>query len=167
MTPPGLHANALRAFDAEVRACLEAVCAGPLTCEAWSHASLATSVGGLGLRLAERHAPAAYIASLASTAAACLGLDSAYDLASHSSYLAAITAHNQAVLPPDHLLPGSASCPRHSSVRCCPSCLSLPQAVRLHEHTSASWRCRVRAPGSTRPLARCSGSMLLLAYSAS
>ena len=112
VTPPGVHANALRAFDAEVRACLEAVCTGPLTCEAWSQACL-------GLRLAERHAPAAYIASLASTAAACLGLDSAYDLVSHSSYLAAITAHNPAVLPPDHL------------------CVPVPSSTRQRELSQA------------------------------
>ena len=142
--------------------------------EAWSQASLATSVGGLGLRLAERHAPAAYIASLASTAAACLGLDSAYDLASHSSYHAAITAHNQAVLPPDHLrvpVPSSTR-QRELSQALDRAVLSqllepVPGREAARAHTSASWRCRVRAPGSTRPLARCSGSMLLLAYSAS
>ena len=62
-----------------------------------------TSAGGLGLRLAQRHAPAAYIASLVGTAASCLALDPAYDLANHSAYLAAVTAHNQDALPPDHL----------------------------------------------------------------
>ena len=55
------------------------------------------------MRLAQRHAPAAYIASLVGTAASCLALDPAYDLANHSAYLAAVTAHNQDALPPDHL----------------------------------------------------------------
>ena len=90
-------------FDGAVRACLESVCAGPLAAEAWVQCTLATSVGGLGLRLARRHAPAAYIASLVSTAASCLALDPGYDLANHSAYLASVTAHNQDVMPSDHL----------------------------------------------------------------
>ena len=52
VTPPALHTPTLSAFDAEVRACLEALCTGPLPGQAWAQASLATSAGGLGLRLA-------------------------------------------------------------------------------------------------------------------
>ena len=103
VTPPSLHCNALAVFDGAVRACLESVCTGPLAAEAWVQCTLATSVGGLGLRLARRHAPAAYIASLVSTAASCLALDPGYDLANHSAYLASVTAHNQDVMPSDHL----------------------------------------------------------------
>ena len=103
VTPPSLHCNALAVFDGAVRACLESVCTGPLAAEAWVQCTLATSVGGLGLRLARRHAPAAYIASLVSTAASGLALDPGYDLANHSAYLASVTAHNQDVMPSDHL----------------------------------------------------------------
>ena len=103
VTPPGLHSTALDAFDAGVRACLEHMCTGPLRSEAWAQATLASSVGGLGLRSTRRHAPAAYLASLVNTAQACVLLDPDYDLATHSAYLAAITAHNQDVLQSDHL----------------------------------------------------------------
>ena len=49
------------------------------------------------------HAPAAYIASLVSTAPLCAGLDPAYNLAAHSTFLAAVTAYNQDVAPADGL----------------------------------------------------------------
>ena len=50
VTPPSLHCNALAVFDGAVRACLESVCTDPLAAEAWVQCTLATSVGGLGLR---------------------------------------------------------------------------------------------------------------------
>eukprot|EP00439_Symbiodinium_sp_Y106_P033178 s7298_g3.t6 len=71
--------------------------------QAWEQASLATSVGGLGLRLANLHAPAAYIASLTQTVRGCVGLYPAYDLAYNPGLLAAIATNNLEVAPSDHL----------------------------------------------------------------
>ncbi|CAE7509804.1 unnamed protein product [Symbiodinium sp. CCMP2592] len=84
VTPPGALRTSLAAF-------------------AWEQASLATSIGGLGLRLANLHAPAAYVASLTQTVAVCIGLYPAYDLAHNPGLLAAIATHNLEVAPPDHL----------------------------------------------------------------
>ena len=78
VTPPLLHCQAMDAFDGQVRACLERLCTGPLSAEAWEQSSLSTSCGGLGLRHAGRHGPAAYIASIVSTTALCSAMDTQY-----------------------------------------------------------------------------------------
>ena len=101
-----------------------------LTAEAWMQCTLATSAGGLGLR------PAAYIASLVGTAASCLALDPAYDLAKHSAYLAAVTAHNQDALPPDHL-----------QVPVPPNTRQRERVVRLPGPTFTFSSCRELGPG--------------------
>ena len=80
VTPPALHIAALSAFDAEVRACLETLCTGPLPSQAWAQASLSTNAGGLGLRHASRHAMAGFVASTAATEELCKGLDPHYTL---------------------------------------------------------------------------------------
>ena len=140
VTPPGLHRDSLEAFDSDVRKCLEHMCTGPLTAEAWAQATLGTSVGGLGLRLAWLHAPAAYIASLAGTASACVGLDPAYDPASNSAYLAAVTTHNQNVSPHDHL-----SVPVHPHTRQRQLSQALDRAVVSRMLTPEPGRVAARA----------------------
>jgi len=102
VTPPGAHRMSLASFDADVRGCLEHMCTGPLTTAAWEQASLATSAGGLGLRLASLHAPA-YIASLTQTAELCASLLPAYDLACNPNLLSAVAVHNLEVNASDHL----------------------------------------------------------------
>ena len=78
VTPSELLGRAAATFDDEVRACLERLCTGPLTAEAWSQASLSVSLGGLGLRQASRHAPAAYLASIMTVRNLCPALDGAF-----------------------------------------------------------------------------------------
>ena len=99
VTPPQLLAGAASDFDSEVRACLERLCTGPLTGQAW----LAASVP-LGLRHAARHAAAACVASLSAVLPRCQCLDPCYT----SAWPLAATATallNQSLLPADHLSP--------------------------------------------------------------
>ena len=99
VVPPPLHAGALNAFDDEVRGCLEHLCTGPLPAEAWLQATLSTSQGGLGLRLAHRHSPAAYLSSAAATQELCQQLDAHYTAAIRET----VTAYNAEVLPADRV----------------------------------------------------------------
>ena len=62
--PPNLIQQALVAFDDSMREILSDLVGGPLSDWAWLKASLPSSLGGLNLRRAMFHAPAAYIASL-------------------------------------------------------------------------------------------------------
>ena len=89
------------AFDAAVRHCLEACCAGPLTPEAWAQAALSTTHGGLGLHHASVHAPAGYAASVVATHGLCRLLDPTYNSAATTE---AIQAFN-------HVLPASEHVP--------------------------------------------------------
>ena len=78
VTPTPAVAEALFAFDAAARKCLETTCIAPLTHRALLQAGLATASGGLGLRHAALHGAAAYAASVAATADLCLALDANY-----------------------------------------------------------------------------------------
>ena len=78
------------------------MCTGALTQPAWQQACLSTAAGGLGLRSAQRHSPAAYLASLAATEQLCLSLDPAYSSASLGG-AAARDAYNLEVSPADRL----------------------------------------------------------------
>ena len=61
--PPTLIPNALEAFDSLMRNTLSDLAGGPLPDWSWLKASLPSSLGGLNIRLASLHAPAAYIGS--------------------------------------------------------------------------------------------------------
>ena len=61
--PPSYIANATRDFNTAIRETLEAILGGPCHEWAWQKASLPSSRGGINLRLASLHAPAAFIAS--------------------------------------------------------------------------------------------------------
>ena len=74
VTPPAAHVAALQQFDSRVRSTLEQLGGLQLTDRAWRQASLRVAAGGLGLRSAARHAPAAYIASASSCSEACAAL---------------------------------------------------------------------------------------------
>jgi hypothetical protein len=62
---PNLIHPALAAFDNIMRDSLEDLCGGPISDWSWLKASLPVSLGGLNLRQAPLHAPAAFIGSLA------------------------------------------------------------------------------------------------------
>lgn len=64
--------------DAAVREAMEALLGRPLREEAWLQATLPIRLGGLGLRSAARHAPAAHLASVAETVGLCSQMDTAY-----------------------------------------------------------------------------------------
>ena len=62
--PPSVILKATSAFDAAVREALEDITGGPLSDWAWLKANLPCSLGGLNLRSAALHAPAACISSI-------------------------------------------------------------------------------------------------------
>jgi len=98
VTPPQLLGSAAQAFDKAVRECLELLCTG--------QASLSTSAGGLGLRHAQRHAPAAYAGSLAAVQSRCLALDKHFQPdwpAVGAAAAAATAALNATLLPADRV----------------------------------------------------------------
>ena len=63
--PPSAIQHAITAFDDLMRETLADLAGGPLSNWAWQKASLPLSFGGLNLRSANLHAPAAFISSLA------------------------------------------------------------------------------------------------------
>ena len=60
--PPCHVANSTRAFDTTIRHTLENIISGPISEWSWEKASLPSNKGGLNLRSASLHAPAAYLA---------------------------------------------------------------------------------------------------------
>ena len=62
---PPSHINRIaRDFDAAICQSLESIVGGPISDWSWLKASLPSSRGGLNLRSAVLHAPAAYLASI-------------------------------------------------------------------------------------------------------
>ena len=61
--PPDHIQRAARNFDAALREALESILGGPMTEWSWQKASLPSSRGGINLRQASLHAPAAFVAS--------------------------------------------------------------------------------------------------------
>ena len=100
VTPPAAHADALQEFDSRVRASLELIGGLQPTDRAWQQATLRVAAGGLGLRSAAKHAPAAYIASASSCSEACAALSHQYVLD-----LAHPAAQYNATVAPDAALP--------------------------------------------------------------
>ena len=64
-TPPGHIQEGISAFDNAMLEAVSDLAGGPLHSWAWLNASLPTALGGLSVRQASLHAPAAYIGSLA------------------------------------------------------------------------------------------------------
>ena len=62
--PPSHIKRSIAAFDNTMREAITDLTGGPLPDWSWLKASLPTSLGGLGIRCASTHAPAAYISSL-------------------------------------------------------------------------------------------------------
>ena len=65
--PSSSHLQTYKKFDKAVRHTLEGIIGSPLTDSQWTQASLPVSMGGLGLRCAEVHAPGAYLMSVTSS----------------------------------------------------------------------------------------------------
>ena len=63
------HKGVLEDFDRSVKEALEAIIGVPLPPLQYDQAVLPVSLGGLGLRHAQRHGAAAYLASVGDTAA--------------------------------------------------------------------------------------------------
>ena len=61
--PPSNIYHATLGFDAAIREALESILGGPLSDWSWTKASLPSSRGGINLRGASLHAPAAFLAS--------------------------------------------------------------------------------------------------------
>eukprot|EP00660_Eupelagonema_oceanica_P019390 gene19390-biopygen10461 len=75
VTPFDCHGTALTDFDDCVRRCFERFSGLFPSAWNWRLATLATRLGGLGLRSAARHAPAAYVASRSQCHAGCREID--------------------------------------------------------------------------------------------
>ncbi len=72
--PPGHIGSTAHDFDCSIRSALESILGGPLSDWSWQKASLPCSKGGLGLRSAPLHAPAAYLDSSLRSASLVEGL---------------------------------------------------------------------------------------------
>ena len=77
--PPPLQQEGLRQADMDVRHSLGRLVGCRLTDDSWRIASLGVANGGLGLRCAAEHAPAAYISSLSQTQSLCVSVWPAFD----------------------------------------------------------------------------------------
>ena len=71
VVPPSAHTEALLEMDAAVRSCLEQLACASLADDSWAQAQLNLNKGGLGLRSAEKHSPAAYLSSRAKNGELC------------------------------------------------------------------------------------------------
>ncbi|CAE7610039.1 unnamed protein product [Symbiodinium natans] len=73
--PPEAQADALATFDGLVQRCFGDLTGIHLTDDQWRQASRGVAQAGLGLRSCLAHAPAAYLASLGASMAACADID--------------------------------------------------------------------------------------------
>ena len=78
-TPPQLHSESLKRFGIGLRSALDGLLGDSIPDHSWELAQLGLSHGGLGLRDPVRHAPAAYLASLAQNKDLCMRIDSNFD----------------------------------------------------------------------------------------
>ena len=101
--PPALILNALKSFDGWMYEALSDLVGSPLSDWAWLKASLPSSSGGLNVRCATLHAPAAYIGSFSQ--AQPLVSDILGHLAKHPPLLPmALASLQQATARPDWVL---------------------------------------------------------------
>jgi hypothetical protein len=104
--PPQSQGLALDMFDGMFRRCFGDLTGIHPTMQQWSQAARGLSHAGLGLRSCEKHASAAFLASVGSSLSACAELDtnfSADEVKTCSAVLAAL-AHYNAQLPPQQSL---------------------------------------------------------------
>jgi len=128
-TPPDLLGSELQRFDAGVRRCFErfsGICPDDLE---WRQASLAIRLGGLGLRSAQDHSAAAYVASFSSCRRLCEEIDGRFSQAA-----AVPPAVERAVLALNALLAEPDRVP-----------VSVPQSLRQQSLSLALERAAVSA----------------------
>ena len=126
-TPPAACALALQRFDEGVKACLEHVGGLPLTDRAWQQATLSIRNGGLGLRQAALHSPAAYLASVGFSTAWCQELDARY-ATDWPTTTASVERFNAAVLAADRITAATVRPPRQQDLS---ACLDKAQLAQL------------------------------------
>ena len=91
-TPFDVHQEQLLMFDTAVRRCFEQFSGLHPDDTQWLQATLATKVGGLGLRSLSKHSPAAYLASRSSCFSLCQQLDPEHTWEVHETSSAAYKA---------------------------------------------------------------------------
>lgn len=108
--PPTAQAAVLAEFDALVQRCFSAFTGMHLTDEQWQQAARSLKHAGLGLRSAQVHSSAAFLASLGGCLPQCQDLDCTYprDLTASSDVVAAVAAVNTQLPPDKHLTPSAA-----------------------------------------------------------
>ena len=113
------HQAALQSFDIAVRDCIESFLCCSFTNSEWTLASLSTKMGGLGLRSAVQHSPAAFFSSQA----ACQELGSKIDpnytwnpRCEQSDSHVALRDFNNRVSPGKQLQPDEAMRPRQQDL---------------------------------------------------
>lgn len=79
-TPPTLHINALQTFARTIRTALEHIIGEGLPEHCLNLAQLSVSKGGLGLRDAHTHAPAAFLASVMQSESFCKRVGPLFDI---------------------------------------------------------------------------------------
>ena len=89
VVPPSLHRSALRGFSIDVRGGLEGLVEVELADRAWLQAQLSILNGGIGLRDADKHAPAAYVSSVWSCQELCKRIDANFVLDNDDVHFAA------------------------------------------------------------------------------
>ena len=135
-TPPSSHQEPLQSFDSMVQSAFSSLTGLHLAAAQREQATRSLSHGGLGLRSTVLDSPAAYLASVGSTALACEELDPAYTAAAVVLELAvtqAVCFLNTKIQHP--LAPGAA--------------LSMKQKALTHRVDEESWRAHLTASSAT------------------
>ena len=152
VVPPTTQTEALVALDGAVRACLEQLSSSSPTDDSWAQAQLALKAGGLGLRSAERHAPAAYLASRAACSSLCQQLWAGYaddDTGADGALGGAVTSYN-AQLPQADRIAFDAN--QHGNQRGLSDKLDDAAKAELRERACLATRAHlslVSAPGAS------------------
>eukprot|EP00666_Eupelagonemidae_sp_cell4sb_P017914 gene17914-biopygen41806 len=113
VTPHDFHLNALGEFDSHVRACFEGFTGLHPNDEQWSQATLSTRLAGLGLRSAQGHAAAAFLASRSASHAQCRDIDPEFvwDVTQAGSHAARALLSVNTTLPESDKVPSSVPLP--------------------------------------------------------
>jgi hypothetical protein len=95
IVPPCMHREALQEFTTDVKAAVTEMLDAEVDDRAWGQAKLAIKRSGLGLRAAEDHAAAAFLASVSSVQNLCQSIDSAFDVEDSGGHLQVVNTRQQ------------------------------------------------------------------------
>ena len=112
LTPPDLHADALRRFDVNVRSCFSASTGTMPNQAQWDQACRGVGQAGFGLGSAELHKEAAFLSSACSSRALCHAIDGSFVLGgaiASSDFGRALAAYNSLLPPGQHAAPDAIS----------------------------------------------------------